>query len=314
MNWVRTAGFTSVMAAIALMGCGGGSGGSPSYTIGGNVTGLSSGKSVVLLNNGNESLDATSNGAFAFKTTIEAGKPYNVTVSRQPDGQTCAITNGQGSVSNTVTDIQVQCADVDAGSAACFDNPQLRTPGNTYTVVNSDASMHFAVDGVTTWNGHSVVQTSSYSNPDIKTFSFANVVDGKLLNYGSYLTVGILGRTNEKYYEPGRGFPISLTRNQTYTAQGEQGLLGHTDPNFSGTWRDTVIYLGRETITTAFGSFETCKMRYTTEDMSASGGGGSRFETWDSWLVGAGKLAGLSVQQKTETGTTQPKNITVSWD
>ncbi len=311
MNWIRTAGFTSVMATIALTGCGGGNDGTASYTIGGNVAGLGSGKSVVLLNNGNESLDATSNGAFAFKAKIESGKTYDVTVSRQPDGQTCAITNGQGTASNTVTNIQVQCTDVDPGSAACFDNPQLRTQGNSYTVFNSEIGTRFDVVGLTNYHGYSAVETLGGS----PRYRFTNVADGMLLDYGSILTNIHSFKIDEAYNVPGRGFPISLTPNQTYTAQGKQIKWASGDTPQTSTWRDTVTYLGREPITTAFGTFETCKMRYTSEVMGEDWRGPyTVFKTWDSWLVGVGKLSGLSVQETTETGTTQPTNIIVSWN
>ena len=69
-----------------------------------------------------------------------------------------------------------------------------------------------------------------------------------------------------------------------------------------------LTYLGREPVTTSFGTFETCRLRYTTQ------GDDGVLKTWDSWRVGAGKLAGLSVQEMTEAGTTQPTNITVSWE
>ena len=49
------------------------------YTIGGSASGLLSGKSVTLLNNGSDPLVISSNGSFVFSNSQSAG-PYAVTV------------------------------------------------------------------------------------------------------------------------------------------------------------------------------------------------------------------------------------------
>lgn len=297
---------TSLTAALALAACGGG--GSDSFSIGGEVAGLASGQSVVLSNNGSESLAASSNGAFAFKNKIESGKTYEVTVATQPSGQSCTVTNGSGTANGAVSNIRVQCADVDPGSAACFDNPQLRKNGNSYTVVTPQTRTVYNIGLLGHYHGYAAVQTEIWPSGDARrSIRYSNVIDGMFLDYGSY-EILIHFTINEIYYAPGRGFPIALNRNQSYTAQGEQINVNHNVPNTTSTWRDTVTYLGREPITTSFGTFETCRLRYTTQ------GDDGVLKTWDSWRVGAGKLAGLSVQEMTEAGTTQPTNITVSWE
>src|SRR4029453_2437712 len=52
-------------------------------TIGGTVGGLS-GSGLVLQNNGGDDLAVATNGTFSFKTTVDAGSPYNITVPAQP--------------------------------------------------------------------------------------------------------------------------------------------------------------------------------------------------------------------------------------
>ena len=306
--------FVSLLVSVALAACGGGGGDNDttvrSFLVGGEVAGLASGQVVVLSNNGIESLTQSSNGAFVFKNPIESGKTYEVTVSTQPSSQSCTVTNGSGTASGAVSNIQVQC--VDTGSAACFDSPQLRTTGNYYTVVTPQDTSQFYVQGPTNYHGYAAVETeiqsTSLPSPVTRAYSYSNVTDGMLLNYGSLGVVLRYYTKNEIYYQPGRGFPISLNPNQTYTTQVKQINVDYNLPDTSTTWQDTITYLGREPVTTAFGTFETCRLRYTTQ-----GQDGVR-KTWDSWLVGVGKLAGLQVQQTTETGTTQPTNITVSWD
>src|SRR5579863_2393647 len=50
------------------------------FTIGGTVSGLTSGASVTLLDNGGDSLKVTANGKFTFATALATGAAYNVTV------------------------------------------------------------------------------------------------------------------------------------------------------------------------------------------------------------------------------------------
>jgi hypothetical protein len=81
------------------------------YTIGGAVSGLSTGASVTLLDNGGDSLKVTANGAFKFTTALDNGATYKVTVGTQPTGETCTVTGGSGTVgTKDVTTIKVACA------------------------------------------------------------------------------------------------------------------------------------------------------------------------------------------------------------
>ena len=64
--------------------------------VAGTLTGLNTGLSVILSNNGNDSLTRTATGAFAFANSILNGSTYAVSVVTQPTGQTCTVTNGAG--------------------------------------------------------------------------------------------------------------------------------------------------------------------------------------------------------------------------
>ena len=81
------------------------------YSIGGTVTGLASGKSVTLQNNATNSTVITNpTASFTFSTKIAYGSAYAVTVSTQPTGQTCVVTNGSATTTANVTNVTVTCA------------------------------------------------------------------------------------------------------------------------------------------------------------------------------------------------------------
>jgi hypothetical protein len=119
------AGFVPVFL-LALAACsngrgslddGGGGGGTGQQqppgkvTVGGTIAGLS-GSGLMLQNNGGDDLAVTANGAFTFKTSVDAGTPYNITVVAQPTApsQFCSIANAAGTATNDVTSVAVNCS------------------------------------------------------------------------------------------------------------------------------------------------------------------------------------------------------------
>jgi len=126
MHSKMTFRFTSLAAsAIALTACGGGGGGSAAppppatYSIGGTVTGLVAGTSVVLQNNSGNNLTVGSAGSFTFSTELTSGTAYAVTVLTQPTtpgaGQTCTVASGSGTVGTAdITNVAVTCVKNDA--------------------------------------------------------------------------------------------------------------------------------------------------------------------------------------------------------
>jgi hypothetical protein len=80
-----------------------------SYRIGGAISGLTG--SISLQNNGINTLIAADNGNFDFAIGLMESATYSVSVSVQPAGQTCSISNGSGIVSGAdVTNVVVSCA------------------------------------------------------------------------------------------------------------------------------------------------------------------------------------------------------------
>ena len=83
------------------------------FTIGGTVSGLTSGSNgLVLQDNATDSLTISGNGPFTFKTAIVSGLSYNVSISTPPSSppQTCTVVSGNGKASSNVTTVQVACS------------------------------------------------------------------------------------------------------------------------------------------------------------------------------------------------------------
>jgi hypothetical protein len=80
----------------------------PTFSVGGTVSGLTG--TVVLADNGTDNLSVTANGSFTFPTQLASGAAYAATVKTQPAGQTCAVSGGTGTVgSANVTSVAVTC-------------------------------------------------------------------------------------------------------------------------------------------------------------------------------------------------------------
>ena len=106
-----------LLAACGLVACGGGGGSgnsgggshTPSFTIGGSVSGLT-GSGLVLMNNGADALTVAANAtSFTFTTAVASGAAYAVTIQTQPSGEQCTVVNGSGMASGDITSVAVSC-------------------------------------------------------------------------------------------------------------------------------------------------------------------------------------------------------------
>jgi hypothetical protein len=202
------------------------------YTIGGTVSGLSSGGSVTLLDNGADALAVTANGSFTFTTAVASGKTYKVTVSVQPTGETCTVTSGSGTVgSANVTNVAVACAGAKtytiggtvSGLNASTSVTLLNNGGNSLTV-SANGSFTFTTalasgktysvtvgtqptgETCTVTNGSGTVGSANVTNVAVvcagaKTFTIGGTVSGLISgrsvtlldNGGNSLTVAANG-------------------------------------------------------------------------------------------------------------------------
>ena len=95
--------------AIGLTACGGGGSAPPTYSIGGAVGGLSG--SLVLLDNGADTLTVAVNGVFTFSSRLASNSTYAITIKTQPTGQECVVANGAGTVAGSdVANVTVACS------------------------------------------------------------------------------------------------------------------------------------------------------------------------------------------------------------
>jgi hypothetical protein len=82
------------------------------YSVGGNISGLTGTGLVLQINDGETLAVAAADTAFTFTTELPDLAAYAVTVSTQPTGQTCTVTNSSGAIAAAdVTDVAVDCVD-----------------------------------------------------------------------------------------------------------------------------------------------------------------------------------------------------------
>src|SRR5262249_5303827 len=123
----------------------------PSYSVGGNVTGLAG--TVVLQDNAGDNLSLSANGAFTFATKLPDGSAYNVTVQSNPIGQSCSVSSGSRTVAGgNVTTVAVACSTNSTGSASADFN---RPDGGL------GANWSAATDGALSISSQAVIGTSA---------------------------------------------------------------------------------------------------------------------------------------------------------
>lgn len=126
------------------------------YSISGNVSGLNAGESITITNNGADSQTISSNAAFSFPTEVVEGLTYNVQVATQPTGQTCNVTNGAGTASADVTNVQIDCSDISYNISV---NASGLDVGDILVVSNNGITSDI------TANGTQVIATATYNSP-----------------------------------------------------------------------------------------------------------------------------------------------------
>jgi exo-beta-1,3-glucanase (GH17 family) len=75
--------------------------------IGGTLSGLTG--TVILQNNGGDTLATTANGSFTFPTAIAPGSSYAVTAATPPPGEICSVANAIGVAAADVNDVAIVC-------------------------------------------------------------------------------------------------------------------------------------------------------------------------------------------------------------
>lgn len=106
---IRNCLFT-LATAVLLVSCGGGGSSTPTHTVGGIVSGLTSGSLVLKNNNGDDLTISANSTSFTFATALASGAAYAVTVATQPSGLTCSMSSGGGTIASAnVTNVVMAC-------------------------------------------------------------------------------------------------------------------------------------------------------------------------------------------------------------
>jgi len=130
-------------AALLVAACGGSNSGA---AIGGNLSGLGAGDTVVLQDNASDNLSLGANGTFAFATRLASSTPYTVTVLTQPVGQFCSVANGAGTTdsdADAVNTVSVTCV----STATVGGTVTGLATGTAVTLSNNDVLLPVAVNG-----------------------------------------------------------------------------------------------------------------------------------------------------------------------
>jgi hypothetical protein len=131
-----------ILVTAALAACGGGN----TATIGGQISGLAAGNTVVLQDNGTDNITLSANGGFAFPTGLKARATYAVTVLTQPAGQMCSVLNGSGTTNATadpINTVSVTCV----STAMITGTVSGLVPGAAVTLNNGGVLLPVALNG-----------------------------------------------------------------------------------------------------------------------------------------------------------------------
>lgn len=149
---VGAASVTNILVACTVI---------PSYTVGGSVSGLSSGNSIGLRDNGSSAVTISANGAFTFPTALVAGSAYAATVSAEPAGETCTLSGSTGTVASAnISSIIVTCGvnpdnPVPSESVLVPASTSAGAPALTLIVTGSN----FVAGSIVDWNGTALATT-----------------------------------------------------------------------------------------------------------------------------------------------------------
>jgi hypothetical protein len=239
-------------------------GSSATYTVGGTVTGISgAGASVVLTDNGGDSLTLTANGSFTFATSLATGGTYSV--AAQPSGNlTCTVTNGSGTIASAnVTNVTVSCQvakftiggtvtgvsgtggtiqlsnnDSDlltltADGAFTFATPIAS--GSTYLVAASSSTLNCTVT-----NGSGTVGTANVTNVAVscalKRFTIGGTVTGLSATGGSIVLTDNGGDALTLTADGPFTFATTIATGSTYSVSAQTtGIVSCTVSNATGT-------------------------------------------------------------------------------
>ncbi|MDR3481306.1 MAG: hypothetical protein P4L91_11420 [Burkholderiaceae bacterium] len=141
MKYIKLKILLACAVSFLLASCGGKT---VTETIGGRISGLSSGTTLplILQNNSGDNFTANGNETFTFATPIDVGSTYDVTVYQQPTGETCVVENPTGTVEQSI-------GNVDSVVVIC--TPALSAANEVFGTVTglaSGSSITLSINGI----------------------------------------------------------------------------------------------------------------------------------------------------------------------
>ena len=131
------------------------------YSVGGTVSGLTG--TVVLQDNGGDSLSLSANGPFTFATPLASGTTYDVRVKSYPTGQTCTISSGYGGT--------IAAANITNVAVSCMNSTTVSSASDAFNRADGSLGPNWAdiSDGGMTITSHAVAGTGPGTSGDIRT-------------------------------------------------------------------------------------------------------------------------------------------------
>ncbi len=204
----------------------------PTFSVGGNITGYSSGTLVLQLNGGAD-LTLTPTSTYSFSGTLASGTTYTVSVKSHPLGLSCSLSNQTGTITSNISNANITCTNFVA--KAQYD---LGDPTKSYWLdyVKSNGTNPLNATGVTC---DPAVENGFYNAcihaGEIKKFSVPNITscDGitaedhlKTLNWNCFVQNGVVNI-----------FSTGL--------RADKGLSDLIDFTGLGSWRDNFVIVTR---------------------------------------------------------------------
>jgi hypothetical protein len=229
------------------------------YTIGGTVSGLT-GAGLVLQDNGGNNLTVSANGPFTFSNSVAGGATYSVTVSTQPTGQRCAVTNGNGTASANVSNVQVTCTTTTVMISV---NPSTITIGQSATLTwSSTNATSCTASGA--WSGSEAASGSQSVTPTAtgtQTYTLSCTGPGGSASNSASLTVNAVG--------------VTISASQTTITVGQSATLTWSSTNAtsctaSGAWSGHEGTSGSQSVTPMAAGTQTYSLNCTGPEGSGS--------------------------------------------
>lgn len=200
------------------------------YTVSVNITGLSG--TVTLLNNGVDSITQSANGTYTFAPaggTYPSGSAYAITVSSQPAGQTCTVTNSSGTIVGANITATVACTS--PCSSSC-------TVGGTLTGLQAGESITFQ-------NGaDSITKTGTAGNG---SFTFPTLLSSTN-TYSVSITASPTNQPCSVTYGTGTVTNANITNVNVFCGYATRGSFVATDTMGVTRWKHTATLLADGTV------------------------------------------------------------------